>query len=47
MKMLHIAISPDDAAEYALIPGNPDRCAKIAAFLDDAEKIAQSRQHTT
>lgn len=47
MKMLHIAIGPDDAAEYALIPGNPDRCAKIAAFLDDAEKIAQNREHTT
>ena len=43
MKMLHIAIGPDDAAEYALVPGNPDRCAKIAAFLDDAVKVAQNR----
>jgi uridine phosphorylase len=47
MKMLHIAIGPDDAAEYAMVPGNPDRCAKIAAFLDEPQKVAQNREHTT
>jgi len=47
LKMLHIALGPDDAAKYAIVPGNPDRCVKIAAFLDDAHKIAQNREHTT
>ena len=46
-KMLHIALGPEDAARYALIPGNPDRCTKIAAFLDDPVKVAQNREHTT
>ncbi len=46
-KMLHIALGPEDAAKYALIPGNPDRCEKIAALLDDPVKVAQNREHTT
>ena len=46
-KMLHLALGPEDAARYALIPGNPDRCTKIAAFLDDPVKVAQTREHTT
>ena len=46
-KMLHTLLGVDDAAKYALIPGSPERCEKIAEFLDDARKIAQHREHTT
>lgn len=46
-KMLHIALGKNDAARYALLPGNPDRCIKIAKHLDRYKKIAQNREHTS
>lgn len=46
-KMLHIALSEDQVGEYAFLPGSPERVARIAAYLDNAEKTAQNREHTT
>lgn len=46
-KMLHIALTEDDVGKYAFLPGSPERVARIAAFLDQPEKVAQNREHTT
>jgi len=32
---------------YVLLPGDPGRVPKIAAFLDNAEKVASNREYTT
>ncbi len=48
-KMMHIALSQADlqGAKYALLPGDPGRVDKIAAYLDDAQFIGQNREYTT
>ncbi len=46
-RMMHIALGKDDTAKYALLPGNPDRCIKIAQHLDRYRKITQNREHTS
>lgn len=46
-KMLHIALSQDQISKYAFLPGSPERVERIAAYLDDAKKVAQNREHTT
>jgi len=46
-KTLHIKLCSTDVGRYAIVPGNPDRCEKIAAFLDNPRKIMQNREHTT
>ncbi|MGD8553833.1 MAG: uridine phosphorylase [Anaerolineales bacterium] len=43
----HIQLKPGEVGRYVLLPGDPGRCEKIAAFLDDAELIAQNREFTT
>lgn len=46
-KMLHVALSEDQISKYVFVPGSPERVSRIAAYLDDAKKIAQNREHTT
>lgn len=46
-KMLHINLSKGEVGKYAIIPGDPDRCEKIAAYLDNPRKVTQKREHTT
>ena len=46
-KMLHTALNRDNTAKYAIVPGNPDRCLKIAEHLDKYKKLAQNREHTS
>ncbi|NOI67507.1 nucleoside phosphorylase [Vibrio sp. 99-8-1] len=45
-KMLSTALTKDDVAEYAIIPGNPDRVERIAQYLDDWKRIGSNREHT-
>jgi len=45
--MYHIALSPGDVGEYCILPGDPGRCEKIAAYLDDARFVAQNREYVT
>ncbi len=45
--MMHIGLGRDNSAKYALLPGNPDRCSKIAEHLDRQKKITQNREHTS
>lgn len=46
-KTLHIKLNDKDVGKYAIIPGNPDRCEKIAKLMDNHKKIQQNREHTT
>lgn len=48
-KMYHIALSKDDVkgAKYAIIPGDPGRVPKIAAFFDNPEQLAYNREYNS
>ena len=43
----HIQLQEGDVGRYVLLPGDPGRCEKIAAFFADPQKIAQNREYTT
>lgn len=43
----HIQTRPGDVGRYVIMPGDPKRCAKIAAHFDDAKLIADSREYVT
>ncbi len=46
-KQYHIALERGDAGRYVLLPGDPGRSAKIAAYFDDARLVASNREYTT
>lgn len=43
----HLEISCGDVGRYVILPGDPGRVAKIAAYLDDAHQVACHREYTT
>jgi uridine phosphorylase len=43
----HIGLGPGELAEYILLPGDPDRTAKVAALLDDVELEHRHREFAT
>jgi len=43
----HIACKNGDVGKYVLLPGDPGRCEKIAAYFDNPVKVAQNREFTT
>ncbi len=47
MKQYHIALSEEHSAKYAIIPGDPGRVEKIAAFLDDAKQVGYNREYNS
>ncbi|MBQ4557185.1 MAG: uridine phosphorylase [Clostridia bacterium] len=42
----HIKCAEGDVGRYVILPGDPARCEKIAAYFDDAEFISQNREYT-
>ncbi|MDO4940561.1 MAG: uridine phosphorylase [Erysipelotrichaceae bacterium] len=46
-KQYHIGVGPEDIGEYVIIPGDPGRVPKIAAYFDDAKKVGESREFVT
>lgn len=46
-KMFHIALIAEQGAKYALLPGDPARVEKIAAFLDNPCPLASNREFTS
>ncbi|MGN0485340.1 MAG: uridine phosphorylase [Lachnospiraceae bacterium] len=46
-KQYHIQTCAEDIGRYVILPGDPKRCEKIAAFLDDAKKVADNREFVT
>lgn len=43
----HLHIKEGDVGRYVLLPGDPGRCEKIAAFFNDAHFVAQNREYVT
>lgn len=43
----HVGLKPGDVGEYVILPGDPHRVPKIAAYFDDAKKVADSREYVT
>ncbi|MBO8435820.1 MAG: nucleoside phosphorylase [Spirochaetes bacterium] len=46
-RQYHIHLSPGDIGEYVLLPGDPARSNRVAAYLDDAHLVAENREHRT
>ena len=45
-RQFHIHCVPGDVGGYCILPGDPGRCASIAALFDNARLIAQNREFT-
>ena len=45
-KQFHIRCVEDDVGRYCILPGDPGRCAAIAARFDDARFVASNREFT-
>ena len=43
----HLQIKPEDVGGYAILPGDPKRCEKIAAYFDAPRRMADSREYVT
>jgi uridine phosphorylase len=43
----HIQLKPGDVGRYVLLPGDPGRCERIAAYFDDPRFVARNREYTT
>jgi len=43
----HINLKPGDVGRYVLLPGDPGRVPKIAAFFDEAKEVAFNREYRT
>ena len=46
-KEYHIDTAPGDVGRYVILTGDPGRVEKIAAYLDDAKKVAENREYVT
>ena len=44
-KQYHIAACQGEIGRYCLLPGDPGRCEKIAAYLDDAYHLVSNREY--
>jgi uridine phosphorylase len=47
MIQYHVQLKEGDVGRYVLLPGDPGRSERIAAFFDDPEFVAQNREYTT
>ena len=43
----HVHLKEGDIGRYVILPGDPGRCEKIAAYFDDAKQIAYNREYNT
>lgn len=43
-KQFHIGLDSNDVGEYVILPGDPKRVEKIAAYLDDAKFMEDKRE---
>ena len=44
-RQYHIACTGGDVGEYCILPGDPARCAAIAAHFSDARVVGQNREY--
>lgn len=43
----HVNMRKGDVGRYVLLPGDPKRCSRIAAYFDDAKLVSDSREFVT
>jgi len=43
----HIGLKSGDIGEYVILPGDPKRCEKIAAYFDEPKLVADKREFVT
>lgn len=43
-RQFHIATLPDEVGGYVILPGDPFRVPKIAAYIDNAQQVAHNRE---
>ncbi|HJA63581.1 MAG TPA: uridine phosphorylase [Candidatus Intestinimonas stercoravium] len=43
----HIQCKKGDVGRYCILPGDPGRCEKIAAYFDQPVKVQSNREYTT
>lgn len=46
-RQYHTNVGKGDVGRYVIMPGDPKRCEKIAAFLDEPKFIADNREYVT
>jgi len=46
-RQFHIHCVPGDVGRYCLLPGDPGRCEKIAAYFDNPVHVATNREYNT
>lgn len=46
-RQYHIHCASGEVGRYVILPGDPGRCASIAAYFEGAELIARNREYTT
>lgn len=46
-KLYHIQVAPGACGKYVILPGDPGRCEKIAAYFDDAKLTGHNREYVT
>lgn len=46
-RQYHIQAAKGEIGRYVILPGDPKRCVKIAAYLDDAKLVADNREYVT
>ncbi len=46
-RQYHIGVAKGEVGRYVLLPGDPKRCKKIAAFFEEPQLIADSREFVT
>ena len=45
-KQYHLGVAQGEIGRYCIVPGDPGRCKKIAAFLDDPVFVSSNREYT-
>ena len=46
-RQYHIAVKSGEIGDYVILPGDPKRCKKIAAYFDNPKLVADNREYTT
>ncbi len=46
-KQYHIGVARGEVGRYVLLPGDPKRCEKIAAYFENPVLVADSREYVT
>ena len=45
-KQYHINVCEGEVGKYCILPGDPGRCEKIAAYLDNPRHVSTNREYT-